>query len=186
MLAETRPDGQWLQTFTGRKFWPLDPRPEDVCIEDVAHALAHQCRYAGHCARFYSVAEHSVLVMRFASPENRLAALLHDAAEAYLCDIPRPLKKQLPGYVEAEHRAEIAIAQAFGISHQWPWPDEVKEIDNRILADERRLLMARTDVDNATWGAHWPELGLRELSCWPAGYAETVFLSEFRKITGAA
>jgi hypothetical protein len=74
--------GDWMQTFTGRRFWPLDPRGEDVLIEDIAHALSLLTRYGGHCTRFYSVAEHSVLLARAATPENALWLLLHDASEA--------------------------------------------------------------------------------------------------------
>lgn len=176
--------GPWIQTYTGLRFHPLDPRPEDVCIEDIAHALAHLCRYGGHCVRFYSVAEHSVLVHRHVSPENRLAALLHDAAEAYVVDLPRPLKRALPAYAEIEHKVELAVAQAFGISDRWPWPDEVKAIDNRILADERRLNMNHMPESAIEWGAMEPELGLVRLPLWPAGYAEAQFLAAYRKVVG--
>ena len=80
--------GGWIQTYTGRQFWPLDPRIEDIDIHDIAHALSHQCRYSGHCLRFYSVAEHSVLLSHHVAGEHMLWALLHDAWEAYLAAIP--------------------------------------------------------------------------------------------------
>ena len=70
--------GEWIQTFSGGRFWPLDPRPEDVYIGDIAHALSMKCRYAGHTTFFYSVAEHSVHVCRHAPAEHKLWALLHD------------------------------------------------------------------------------------------------------------
>lgn len=80
--------GDWIQTFTGRQFWPLDPQPDHIDIADIAHALAHDCRFGGHCRRFYSVAEHSVLLSRAVAPEFRLAALMHDSRRvisAILC-----------------------------------------------------------------------------------------------------
>ena len=67
--------GGWIQTYTGRQFWPMDPRSHEVFIEDIAHSLSMMCRYAGHCERFYSVAEHSILLARHVSYENKLAAL---------------------------------------------------------------------------------------------------------------
>jgi hypothetical protein len=87
--------GSWQQTFTGRQFWPCDPRPEDVCLEDIAHHLALMCRFGGACRVFYSVAEHSVRVAELVwdrtngDREAALAGLLHDASEAYLVDIPK-------------------------------------------------------------------------------------------------
>ena len=71
--------GNWMQTFTGRQFWPADPRADEIDIRDIAHALSMQCRYAGHCTQFYSVAEHCVLLAN-AIPEQKLWALLHDAS----------------------------------------------------------------------------------------------------------
>ena len=92
--------GDWIQTFTGRAFYVLDPRPEDVDIEDIAHALSMQCRFAGHCREFYSVAQHSVTASWLVPPEDALWGLLHDAAEAYVVDLPRPIKRawQLESY----------------------------------------------------------------------------------------
>jgi hypothetical protein len=89
--------GNWMQTQFGNQFWPLDPRPEDFDIKEIASALGKACRYAGHCFGFYSVAEHSVLVSQIVPPEFALTALMHDATEAYLVDIPRPLKPYLTG-----------------------------------------------------------------------------------------
>ena len=109
--------GDWMQTYTGRQFWPLDPRPEEVVIEDIARALSMQCRFAGHCAKFYSVADHSVRVSMLADENSTLAlaGLLHDAAEAYVVDVPRPLKRFLPGYKEIEREVARAIEKRFGL-----------------------------------------------------------------------
>lgn len=169
--------GDWMQTYTGIQFWPLDPRADEICIEDIAHSLAHQCRYNGHCQRFYSVAEHSAIMASFAKPEHKLAALLHDAAEAYLCDIPRPLKKYLHGYREIEERLERTIAAKFGAPY--PWPQEVHELDERMLADELEQIMAPPPAD---WNLRYPELSVH-LPGFEPEVAEHVFLKVFRMIT---
>lgn len=140
----------WIMTASGRPFWPLEPRIEDVWIEDIAHHLAHQCRFSGACREFYSVAQHSVLVCEevvVASSErdrvvNGLYALLHDASEAYLVDVPRPLKHdpQFASYREAEATLQMVIHQAFGLS-PWDEPALVKTIDRRMLRTEQRDLM---------------------------------------------
>jgi hypothetical protein len=90
--------GDWIQTFTGKQFWPLDPRPDEVYIEDIAHALGNICRFNGHCLRFYSVAEHCFHVSHKVVPGLALMGLLHDAAEAYVCDVVRPVKPYLKEY----------------------------------------------------------------------------------------
>lgn len=133
--------GDWMQTFTGRAVYPLSLRPEDIDIRDIAHSLAMQCRYAGHVRQFYSVAEHSVHVARWCrqhGPDAALEALLHDATEAYLVDVPRPVKPFLIGYKEAETRVWAVIAERYGLASH----SSVHEADNRILNDERCALMA--------------------------------------------
>jgi len=82
--------GDWIQTYTGKRFWPLDPRPEDVDILDIAHSLSLLCRFTGHTSSFYSVSQHSILVAQEVPKRLRLWALFHDAAEAYIGDIARP------------------------------------------------------------------------------------------------
>lgn len=82
----------WIQTFTGKKVFPLAMTTDMVDIKDIAHALSLKCRFTGHCRTFYSVAEHSMRVAELVRPELKLAALLHDAAEAYLPDFARPIK----------------------------------------------------------------------------------------------
>jgi hypothetical protein len=135
-----------MQTYTGRRFYPLDPRPDEIDPVDIAHALSLLCRYGGHVDRFYSVAEHCLLMSRAVAPEAALAALLHDATEAYICDVPRPLKRQLVGYADIEQRVWIAIARRFGVGLRLPI--EVTEADNRILLTERAALMPRAE----RWG----------------------------------
>ena len=139
---ETWTRGDWMQTFTGRKFYPLSPQADEIDPVDIAHALSLLCRYGGHVDRFYSVAEHCVLMSHAVSPEHALWALLHDATEAYVVDVPRPLKRSLPEYQVVEEKVMIAIAEKFGLS--MPMPTEVKDADNRILLTERNMLMSST------------------------------------------
>ncbi len=137
--------GSWMQTFTGRQFFPLDPRAEEIDPVDIAHALSLICRYGGHTRRFYSVAEHCWLMSYAVAPEHALWALLHDATEAYVGDMVRPLKHHLPEYQAAEARVWAAIALRFGLREldalPPAMPAEVKEADNRILLDERAALL---------------------------------------------
>jgi hypothetical protein len=132
-------NGEWMQTITGRKFWPIDPRPEDICIEDIAHALSMMCRFNGHCNKFYSVAEHSVLVSRTVPSEHALWGLLHDAPEAYIADIVKPAKPYIEGYDAAESRLMGAVCDAFGLDRSEP--QAVKIADCAVLADEAEQIM---------------------------------------------
>jgi hypothetical protein len=168
--------GSWIQTFTGRQFWPLDPDPDDIDIRDIAHALSMKCRYGGHCIKFYSVAEHSILVSRNCY-KHRMEALLHDAAEAYLCDLPSPVKPHIVGFKGIETAVEAAIAERFGLSYPWSW--EVHDVDKRILIDEAFWNM----VEGPEWGAH-PSgaLGLASLPCWEPAMAERMFLEVFEQL----
>jgi len=166
-----------MQTASGRQFWPMAPRPEEIFIDDIAHALSMLCRFGGHCLRFYSVAEHCVLMARSVTPKNRLWALLHDASEAYLVDVPRPIKPFLDGYVEAESLLMRAVCDRFGLPHEMP--AEVKAADNAILFDERAQNMA-------PWPAEWDftvdPLGVG-LQFWTPEEARRAFLSEFRRVS---
>lgn len=128
----------WIQTFTGKKFDFINPCTEDVCIEDIAHALSLICRFGGHTKRHYSVAQHSVCISYYVSSENALEGLLHDAAEAYIGDVCKPLKKMLPDYQKIEMRISAIIFAKFGISEI---PKEVSDFDLRILASEARDLL---------------------------------------------
>ena len=152
--------GPWIQTASGRQFFLLDPRAEDVEPFDVAHALSLTCRFAGHTREHYSVAQHSVLVGQLVPPELEVHALLHDAAEAYLGDITRPLKQALallhPGaetspYDAITERVDAAIAERFGMraldAHEH---DAIKRADIVALATERRDVVTRP-LGNHAW-----------------------------------
>lgn len=172
-----------MQTFTGRQFWPIDPRPEEMAIADIAHSLAHQCRYAGHCKSFYSVAQHSVLVSRICDPQDALWGLLHDAAEAYLVDLPRPVKRFSDlgaHYRDLEANLLRAMCERFGLS--LPEPVSVKCADDIALVTEMRDLMAEPPV---RWKESWSSAPLRE-TIWPLSpeVAKRLFLDRFEELGG--
>lgn len=169
--------GDWLQCYSGGCFWPLDPRAEEVHIEDIAHALSMQCRYAGHVIKFFSVAEHSILVSHYVKPENALWGLLHDAAEAYSADIPRPLKLHLTEWKHMENRIMQAVCQRFGLFFRQP--EDVSRVDARMIADEREALMGLCERD---WGKLPPKLGAKIEGLMPHE-AEAAFMARFRELT---
>jgi hypothetical protein len=172
--------GDWMQTYTGGAFWPLDPRPADIRIADIAGALSKLCRFGGHCSKFYSVAEHCVLMAERAPRELQLTALMHDASEAYLVDVPRPIKRYLTNYAEIESNLERMISERFGL--QFPLPDEIKSLDNAILADERDQAMALPPQD---WRLPEPPLGVT-LRFWLPADAAYQFTTAFYRYGGKA
>jgi 5'-deoxynucleotidase YfbR-like HD superfamily hydrolase len=129
----------YVSTFSGNRFYPLEPRIDRVAIEDIAHGLAYQCRFNGQTAEFYSVAQHSLIVAALVPPPLRLAALLHDAAEAYLGDMVKPLKVLLPAFAALEDKVSALIAAAFRIDFSDYEP--IKRADLIALATEKRDLM---------------------------------------------
>jgi hypothetical protein len=174
--VETNRPGDWIQTYLGGKFYTLDPRPEEVELEDIAHALSMTCRYNGHCERFYSVAEHSVLVARHLPLRFKLWGLLHDASEAYVNDINRPTKKYMPEYKTIEANIMIAICQRFDLDLREP--PEVKAVDNGILQDECEQNMKKPPAE---WHITDPKLGIK-LKFWTPPEAKYWFLETFWEI----
>lgn len=192
-----------IQTYTGRKFFPLNPRAEDICVEDIAHSLSLKCRFGGHCLRFYSVAQHCVLVSKLLEPAEEstlLWGLLHDAAEAYIPDFAAPIKHQffvsqdcfltMPDgdkypigqipikYIEGQINYGIQIA--FNLQLQSCDHRLIKLMDLKALATERYQLMS----EGFEWG------GLKEIE--PAEVrinplipqqAEELFLKRFLELT---
>jgi hypothetical protein len=140
-IASLGPRGDWMTTYTGRVFHPIDPKVEDVCIEDIAHGLALQCRYAGQCRAFYSVAQHCVMGSYIVSKDWQLEFLLHDAQEAYIQDMIRPLKNSALGevYLSIENPVAAVIAQKFQL--KVPFDPCIKRADNIMLFTEKRDLI---------------------------------------------
>jgi 5'-deoxynucleotidase YfbR-like HD superfamily hydrolase len=160
----------WIMTYSGKPIQPLDPAPGDILIEDVAHALAMTCRWAGHCHTYYSVAEHSVRVsevcgnlaraLRYPSyqvTELEMLGLMHDATEAYLGDIPRPLKSQFkletPRGLETFRVAEDHLYRVIEVGLGLPvLTDEyekiVKQADNILLSTEARDVAHNQSLDH--------------------------------------
>jgi hypothetical protein len=169
----------WIQTFTGRQFFPLAARVEDVDVRDIAHSLSLQSRFNGHCLRFYSVADHSVRVSRIVPPGDALWGLLHDAAEAYIGDLPRPVKQEAPDFRAIEDRLLVVVAEAFHLP--WPMPDTVHLADDRLLATEARDLMLPPP---ASWhlGA---ELLAEPITPLDPVESEAAFLARFHELGGA-
>lgn len=138
-----------IETYSGKFFEVMDPQVDQIELYDIAHALSMLCRFGGHCEAFYSVAEHSVLVSLLVSPENALAALLHDASEAYLVDIPRPVKPFLENYKIMENAILEKIAEKFSLPY--PFAEEIKLANNAQLKTEAKYLMAGRGENWGTW-----------------------------------
>lgn len=197
--------GHWMQTISGRRFYPLDPRPSEIFIEDIAYALSNVCRFGGHCSRFYCVADHSIRVSR-AVAENGgttdeiLCGLLHDAAEAYIGDMVWPLKQapEMKAYKTIEHGIEAAIAVRFGVP--FPNPAIVKKCDLILLSTEKRDLMGHegaeigrqlsaleTDAAKNALDEKWHSDGFaplpRTIQPRDPGAAQSDFLIAFRGLT---
>lgn len=172
----------FIRTFTGKTFYPLAPRLDDIDIRDIAHSLAQQCRWTGHTKRFYSVAQHSVHVSERVPSELALSGLLHDAQEAYCSDLSRPLKHDTQmgrEYAKIEEVLERAITEKFEI--EFPHPSVVKIADDRMLWTEMRDLMeGKWDEIWAKKGEPYPE----PLIPWSPDEAERRFLARFAKLTG--
>lgn len=136
----------WILTASGHHFDLADPQPDQIDIRDIAQALSNEARFNGHTSRFYSVAQHSVGVSLIVPPADALEGLLHDASEAYMKDIPLPLKRMLPDYKRIEQRVDAVIRDRFGLPAQCS--AAVKHADIVMLATERRDLMPH---DSTEW-----------------------------------
>jgi len=184
-------DEYWIETRSGVQFNLSDPLADDVYINDIAHGLSLLCRYVGQCREFYSVAEHSVLCAKMAENEGlpmsvQMACLLHDAAEAYMGDVSRPLKALLRerGNIELdlmESRILSVILEGLGLAGRCRFTADVGRIDKAVLAAEVGCLMER----RGQWLPNdWPQASL---TCRVIGHppecAEALFLERYVDLT---
>jgi len=159
-LTVRNPEG-YIRTSTGKPFWPAEPRAEEVNIVDIAKGLSQQCRWTGQTKKFYSIAQHSIRVMKAVRKNvvtymgvtdryGELWALLHDASEAYIADVSRPVKHlpQMVQYRRVEERLEKCIFSAFDLVGNRP--GIVKWADDEVLAQESKELMAGESRLNAS------------------------------------
>jgi hypothetical protein len=177
--------GHWFITYTGTQFFLTDPHPDDVLVEDIAHALSMVCRFGGHTQVFYSVAQHSDLCRELVArwhPKNytlQLHALLHDASEAYLGDIVRPLKVTMADYQRYEEQMMTVIYDSLGLSEPTAKDHGViKKADNMLLMTERRDLINHR-------GIPWmiTERPVRKhIRVMSSANAEAVFLASYRNL----
>jgi 5'-deoxynucleotidase YfbR-like HD superfamily hydrolase len=179
----------WIRSRSGKPFFPLNPDPENIDIYDIAHALAHQCRYSGHTKYFYSVAQHSVHVSSvlatkyFYNSDIARAGLMHDASEAYLQDMPSPIKELMPQYKAAENVLQSTIERKFGLDfgmeQYMSIHEKVKEADMIMLATEARDLMDDPkdwEILKGVQRCDWI------ISPWSPEYARDRFIERFNSL----
>ena len=175
----------WVQTASGGKFHLQDPSPAEVCIRDIAEALAKTCRFNGHTQYFYSVAQHSCFVMELLPLAAQPYGLLHDAHEAYTGDLTTPMRNWLTmkaGYdlwKTLTEDIEKTIHETFGLT----WPPHptlaklVEEADRVALATERRDVMA----DGPLWDVALPAPDKSVLRPWTWVEAHHNFIDRFQQ-----
>ena len=165
----------YITTMSGIKFEFMAPKLDQFSISDIAHGLAHTCRFGGHTRPFYSVAEHSCRLALLCRPAYQLEGLMHDAAEAYIGDIPTPLKNSMGSYRHIENVIEDAISERYGLREDLP--EEVKTLDLRMFATEARDL---TLLDANEWRGIEP--CENSITPWAMSVAEQRFLYMFEKL----
>lgn len=175
-------DNAWHQTYSGRRFTPLNPNPNAIVIQDIAHSLSMQCRYNGHSSEYYSVAQHSVLVSYICDYEDRLWGLLHDLSEVYIGDLVRPLKHsgKLDEYLAIENKVQEAGCKRFNLPLQEP--ASVKRADNIMLYTEARDLMSPLHSD---WQNMVEPLPFK-IEPWSQQKSKDMFMKRFFELTGAS
>jgi len=173
-------DEAWIATATGGQFSLSNPQPEQVVLADIAFALSKQCRFNGHCSAFYSVAEHCVLMTRFAerngaTVDELLHILLHDATEAYVGDMVAPLKNIMPDFRALEARVWDTIIDRFDLTTEQNV--SVRTLDLRMLAREKEVLLPENTPDWACLEGH-PPLPI-SLYMWTPRDAAREFIQTF-------
>lgn len=177
-----------IHTRFGNIFDPKTGIINNIDINDIAHSLANMSRYAGHSRRFYSVAEHSVLTYNIAKklwPQDldiQWAALLHDATEAYVTDLPTPIKVLLPNFNKLEHKIELQIIEKFNICMDNRVKKAVKQIDVEALSTEAFMLF--NDVSNweSIIGVKRHSELLNNRFPIPSGQSSELFLKAFSEL----
>ena len=169
----------FLNTYTGKQIKIISIKPDDICLPDIAHSLSMICRFNGHCSFFYSVAQHSISIFNELknlkySPKIQLYGLLHDAAEAYICDLPKPIKIYIPQYRKLESKIQKKIWKAFNI----PKPTYreykiIKELDVSMMQLEANMLMKNMDIN---------DLSLLNLKAEVAHVSSDIIEKEFLEI----
>ena len=172
-------EDSWIQTFTGKRINVFNPKPYDISILDIAHALSNLCRFTGHTKLFYSVAEHSCYVAEYVPPQFALKGLLHDAAEAYLSDVSRPIKPFLTNYREIEDDLLAAIFQKFGLNSGIE--REIKDYDSRLCLTEGLHMMHSIEGWKLA-ETFQPILGFQFKYLSPVD-AKVAFLTKFLELT---
>ena len=175
--------GHYFRTYTDRRVDLFEPKTSEISIFDIARSLSQQCRFLGHTTRFYSVAQHSILVSQLVPNEDALWGLLHDASEAYTGDLPRPFKGllEMVQYRLAEGRLMVTICDRYNLRPEMP--RSVELADRAMLATEFRDVTTMKDL---TWIIN--ECGLAPLphlhiEPWLPKFAESRFLDRFTELT---
>jgi len=172
-----------MLTYTGKCIDVLNFQPQDICIEDIAHSLSMICRYVGHVRFFFSVAYHSVLVSELCTPQQKLAALLHDASEAYLSDIASPLK-ETPVFAEyraLEYKIQSMINKVFGAYVSETDRDEIMNYDINIrLVEMKQLLPYASKVLNTDDIP--PQYENIKIRAYSPEESEQLFLAKFNEL----
>ena len=152
MIVTPAMKSSWCQTHTGKKFYFFNARPDDFNVEDIAASLSKQCRFNGHIRRFYSVAAHSIHVSRIVSPEAAFWGLMHDACEAYVSDVVKPLKENFPLFNELEEYLQALLIERFKIPYNDAIASEVHAADRYMVFLEAETLMQHPEIIK-DW--HW-------------------------------
>jgi hypothetical protein len=154
-----------IRTYSGKSFDLSIRDPDSITIEDIAHGLSHQPRFAGQLKKFYTVAQHSVLVASLVPDEHKLAALMHDSAEAYMGDMPSPFKKMMPDFKYLEYELLAVISEKYGF--EYPFTAHIKKADTTLLKMEWESFV----------------FGDGDMYCWPPDVAKATFIRTFEEIT---
>lgn len=176
-------DKAYIVTYTGKQFWLLEPRIQDVDVKDIAHALSLQCRWTGHCKHHYSIAQHAYYCSLLGPETEAFARLNHDNSEAYMGDMNRPLKHYTaagPAYRRQEAVVQDVIKQAFGLAQIDP--PSVHRADEVMLFTELAQIVAPISFEPSNPWAPPEDLAKIEIEEWTPKHAEQMFLQRFQEL----